>query len=383
MSTSCLRIIDTPDNDVNSLGDKQKSKRGRPRKSDALSETDSIVITKKRGRKKKADVVNELNGSPEEILPSTKSYIVKLKIKSSDLNKVQTQFIENNQTPQFFENTDNFREYYTLLNNLELPITSKDKKDLPEISDVYKNTVVPILPENVPIKLFNEKNIKLNNNAEYRTTQDILLPLLLNGDKWAEKSPYACWNCDSYFSGTPIGIPEKESGGFFHCCGNLCTFECAARYLVDHATSGDFWNKYSLLCMMYQMAYNLPPETKVKFAPPKVSLMKYGGTLTYDMYHNRSDSDPVIEIYQLPIVPVLLHIGEMYKSTDINNIIRDNSKKQRVPSNQTKTKNFIPIDPAKITQAEENISQKKNSIAGSKYNLDKCLNISHNKTSTK
>jgi hypothetical protein len=196
-----------------------------------------------------------------------------------------------------------------------------------------------------------------------------MLPLLMNDGIWPEKSPYACWNCDTYFTGTPIGVPEKETDGHFYCHGNFCSFECTARYLADHENTINYMEKYSLLCLIYQKAYDYPPEIKVPLAPPKEVLIKYGGKLSYEHYHNANQRDQIVEVYKLPLIPTSMQIGEMYRSTSINNLIKI------PPKSAPKPQKFVPIDPQKISIAERNIKHKNVLLIQSNYSqtLDKCL----------
>lgn len=395
------KVVMTQDNP-----EKQKPKRGRPRKNPLPpADPETIVVAKRRGRKRKIDKLGEgidpqrkINDS---IVPTmiARNFIVQLKIKASDLEKIQTQFINKSKKIGYDHQSNlqiagkdevtnsseigriadekyDFNEYYNLLNKLEMPLIPVSQqiseKMLPQIPNLYQNIVIPILPENVPLQLFDHHNS--DPIETFRNTDTLLLPLLDNNHKWPEKSPYACWNCDTYFSGTPIGAPDKEVGGNFHCYGNFCWFSCAARYLSDHENTVDFWEKYSLLCTIYQMAYNLPPETKVPIAPPKETLLKYGGKLTYEQYHNESKLDQTVMIYKLPLIPVLLHISELSRSANINNIIQTNQQKHsKVSAKQPKTKKVIPIDPMRVSQAEANIKQKTQTLLQSKYTLDKCL----------
>jgi hypothetical protein len=420
-----LRIVDknSIDEDTKIIStqetqEKQKPKRGRPRKNPlpppTQTESETVVVTKRRGRKRKIDKLTGATDSQkrtiDNIVPTllTKNFIVQLKIKASDLEKIQTQFINKSQkigygdgNPQcellgpdtVTEQCDinkvtnpeekyNFNDYYTLLNKLEIPLIPVNQqasgKVLPQIPNLYQNVAIPILPENVPVHLFDNHKSGTTQNSEpieaFRNTDNLLLPLLDNDGKWPEKSPYACWNCDTYFNGTPIGIPDKEVDESFYCYGNFCSFSCAARYLSDHENAIDFWGKYSLLCTIYQIAYNLSPETKVPIAPPKETLLKYGGKLSYDNYHESTKMDQHVMIYKLPLIPILLHISEISRSSNINNIIQNNSQKHtKFSSKQIKTKKFIPIDPTRISQAEANIKQKTQTLLQSRYTLDKCL----------
>ncbi len=258
------------------------------------------------------------------------------------------------------------------------------KHKLPQIPNLYTDTVVPILPENVPIHLFNEsQKIETDNeysggggdlNKTFRNTTNLVLPLFdSKSNDWPEKSPYACWNCDCFFDGTPIGIPDKVVDGKFYCTGNYCDFACAGRYLKDRCDGLDFWNKYSLLCIMYQQAYGLSPEDKAPIAPKPEALSKKGGKYSYDEYHGIHKQDKSVEVYKLPLVPIHLHIEEVSRATNIKGIIERNNMKPKPKLKQKKVKRFIPIDPEKLSQAEENIRLRKKERIESNYTLHNCF----------
>lgn len=382
--------------------EKQKNRRGRPRKTlndeekmptasvSAPSVIETVIIPRKRGRKRKDETLAQGDNTPIEEAP-TKSYIVQLKIKSSDLTKIQTQFINNSQaigyTHQPRQITDLFtsqstssdlNDYFNLLNKLELPLVPTSEKDnMPMVPSIYKNIVIPILPENVPIKLFDGNQQYSSSNDDLcetlRDTGNLLLPLLDNKGAWPEKSPYACWNCDYHFNGTPWGIPDTQKEPIndkFYGYGNFCSAECTARYLSDRENSMYFWEKYSILCLIYQRVFNLPPEVKVPIAPPRETLAKYGGKFSYDSYHNASKNGLLVEVYKLPMVPVRLHIGEIARSSSIDILIQKNQHSGSCSRHQ---KRIIPIDPVKMTQAEENVKQKNTILLQNKYTLDTCL----------
>ena len=430
------QLLSQPEGQV----DKRKGKRGRPRKIPIENETSAPdsnnskqIQTKKRGRKKKNETSYNLSTDSSKGQTTfstslvTKNYIVQLKVKSSDLEKIQKQFITKTQqigykplvtqkpvdNSKFLDLADieekqkdtHFDEYFKLLNSLEMPLISvpdlmqqnmicgDQKNNLPEIPIIYHNLAITVLPGNVPLKLFNEDDEEENltgvnayqgekskeeNSKAFRNTTNLILPQFSgNGGKWPEKSPYACWTCDIFFDGTPIGIPEKESEGQFHCYGNFCDFPCAARYLCDREDKSEFWTKYSLLCVVYQKAYSLPPDTRVPIAPPRESLSKFGGKLSYEEYHQARKLNKTIEIYKLPLIPVMLHIEEISKSTNINNIIEKNNSKQnfssKIPPKIKKVNRFIPIDPQKLIKAEENLKLKTQERLQSNYTLDDCF----------
>lgn len=425
-------------NSADNENDKKKGKRGRPRKN-PLVVTEAPVVNmqaKKRGRKKKQEIPvivsntdNNKNGGFHSFI--TKNYIVQLKVKSSDLEKIQRQFMDKTQQigykppttkePIANQNIDkladveetqknhNYDEYYKLLNNLEMPLIPVAdmgqqkintttgqllKNNLPEVPDIYQGGIIVVNPENVPIGLFMDSDDGTNSGGVmqatsrgefpkyFKNTTNILLPLLnLASGKWPETSPYPCWNCNAYFSGTPVGLVDKETNGLVYWYGNTCTFPCSARWMRSRMNDSDFWVRYSILNIQYQRVYGLSPLSRVQIPPePEKCLFIYGGKLSYEQYHNYNENDLVIEIYKLPIMPVLLHIEEVSRSTDINKIIKNNQgrtssapKTQMKLVTQKKSSRYIPIDPVRLQKAEENLKQKSQERIQSNYSLDDCF----------
>jgi hypothetical protein len=257
----------------------------------------------------KAPVRDEVNST--ESTKITTNYIVHLKITKQmreDPQHVDLQYSNGTQ----------------VINNDQV----LKRSILPKIPILYDQITIPVLPQNVPIWLFSdnyERTSESESAHHFRNHTNMVLPLFKNdGNRWPIKSPYACWNCDSYFDGSPIGIPDRVIEQQFYCYGNFCSFPCAGRYLKDREEPTDFWKKYSLLCMIYQKAYQLTPNDRVPIAPPKESLTKYGGTKTYQQYHETYKQEKTVEIYKLPLIPVMLYIDELSRIIDIDQIIKDN-----------------------------------------------------------
>lgn len=368
-----LRII----NESIPISNKKKNKRGRPRK----NLTDNSIIVKTHTSQKKTH--NQYDILPAPII--SKQYIVQLKVKSGDL--LQKQIFDPIQGISL-QTTNNMHieDYYTLVDQLELPLNHSI--DLFNIPNLYSDVAIPVLPENIPAHLFNEIGMNeidmdetifpYSSQTSTRQTGRIMLPAFCQHGNWPETSSYACWNCDSFFDGTPIGIPERETNGKFYCYGNFCCFECAARYLADRDNVVDFWNQYSLLCILYQLTYKLPPNTKVPIAPQKEVLSKYGGCISYEQYHTLSQLDKTVAIYQLPMIPVLLQIEELSKSINIDKLIQkkkmvsDNNPLEQESKNHKK-KRYVPLDSYQVQQAENNIRIKTNERLQHTYTLDDCF----------
>jgi hypothetical protein len=339
----------------------KKNKRGRPRKNPQIEEPKQ---SRARKTAKKPDGVFSITRQPvtesfSVPVPVIKSYIVQLRFKLSDISSDSVTPV----TPS----TDTYSDY----TSQETPETADPVIQLPEIPQLYTELAIPLQPNQVPVKLFSDNIIaELDTNSVTelpRNTSNLLLPLFKsNEEKWPEKSHYACWNCDVTFSNQPIGIPDREKSGTFYCYGNFCRFECAARYLYDRESMPDFINKYSLLCIMYQKAYGLPPHIRVNIAPPRESLLKYGGILNHREYHQVSqEGSNRVEIYKLPMVPVMLHIEEVSKSVNISNLLIGQGHGQSTKTTgQVKGRktHVVQIDPVAVAKAEEAVRQRLSSV---------------------
>ena len=213
------------------------------------------------------------------------------------------------------------------------------------VGDFYNETVVPLFIGNVPVKTFGEEleTDTYINNYKKNTTEFIAPMLDVGNNQWPKTSPYACWNCDCYFTGTPVGIPVSESNGFIYCEGNYCDFPCALRALMDSSSYDDKSTKISFLYMLYNLIYD---DYDLQPALPKIVMLKYGGKYSESEYHNYNNSDKIIEVYKLPTIPTLFKVLEVEKTQSIANIMKIKPLKGR-------SKGFVPIDEEVLKRAKE------------------------------
>ena len=285
-----------------------KKKRGRPKK--IAVEEDELEIEpnndklnlnlKKRGRKKKTQMTNPISLplKMDSDLKPQNNYIIMLDIKLSDLDGSS----HPSQHPSF--------ESFNNNNNSSLSCN--------KLISLFSNLITQkrlLLETNVQLKTVHEQimspeSCQINFLSDYdqRESNMTVLPVFkLNGDGWPQSSSYNCWNCDSQFDNSPIGIPEHYSNNNFYCYGNFCSFPCACRYVTDNDHSVNRFEKISLLNSLYQQTLNLPLTEYIKIANPKQTLHKYGGCLSYNQYHDSNDASKV-HFYKLPIIPVYYYI---------------------------------------------------------------------------
>lgn len=350
-----------------------KSKRGRPRRSDInkIVKVDNNTNVYQLGK--------GLNGDQfsRKSISMNKQYIVSLNVSLKDIERM------NN--------------YNSIINELELPYIYENESDIIfNIPNLYPVKTINICPSTIPIEILNDKltAIVMENNSSvdesisvsvsgsvsgsgsgseielgletgtehineknFVNNSFIICPLLKDkyGKAWPVKSPYLCWNCDMEFNGCPVGIPDKEYMGKYYCYGNFCWFSCAARYIYERETQSEYWRKYSLLCVLYQQVYNLSDESKIKLAPSKELRLKYGGNLKDKDFRDLMLNDVSFEYYKLPLVPIYLHISQVYNNLNISNVIENNKlRDHRVIQNEKK---FIPINLNDVKKSQENLKK--------------------------
>lgn len=149
-------------------------------------------------------------------------------------------------------------------------------------------------------------NIQLKSNSE-KDIDDIKILACNEGDEYSNsdlndietKSDIICWNCCEK-SNNFIGYPTKYINGLFHVCGNFCSYECSARYIYDNFYGTEMIDKYNLLNLYYNINHNT--IKKIKIAPSRQCLKKFGGKLTYEEYIKNADVEDILNTYISPIV---------------------------------------------------------------------------------
>ena len=127
-----------------------------------------------------------------------------------------------------------------------------------------------------------------------------------------------CLNCNYSTDNisTKISIPLKYCSGIFYIYGNYCSYECAARYILDTYNDKNMWDIYSLLNLYYNICNNTIGE-KVSPAPSKLLLKEFGGTMEIDEYRITLNSHNIYDIYQPPIIPIK-HRSNLLENKTVN-----------------------------------------------------------------
>jgi hypothetical protein len=207
------------------------------------------------------------------------------------------------------------------------------------IPELYPVTVLDIQPDKVVFKHFNEidcdgLNQKINDHHLSDKKIHVILANFKNKN-WPSSSPYACWNCTEHFNHPPVGIPTIAMSDTYedtyYMEGNFCSFPCAARHLFDTRSQADaqLFTIFEIMNFIYNEVNDSEDYEKIKVAPERICLKKFGGHLTLEEYRKNHLTNISYEVFKTPLIPALYHIQE---NMDINKLIR-NARKNRGGTN--------------------------------------------------
>ena len=167
-------------------------------------------------------------------------------------------------------------------------------------------------------------------------------------------SRICCWWCCHTFSTNPVCLPLKVNKDKFEMYGHFCSFNCACAYLFNTPEYRDqIWTIYSLLNFLFRKMHSVVGEIKIRPAPPRQDLQMFGGCLTIDEFRHRNLNND--KQFKLLIPPMTFAFPQVEE-------IRYETK--------------IPVDRAKIHNAEESLKLKRNKpILDTNHTLDSFLNI--------
>ena len=143
-----------------------------------------------------------------------------------------------------------------------------------------------IAPEELADKKFLRE--EFTNVSKYVQTVYDKIPSKFTLDDWPTETNLLCWQCGFTFDGKPTFIPtyirESASGIEFGVKGNMCTFNCAARWIISNCNLNieDRWRYQDNLNILYFLFTGT--HTQIKPAPEKICLKKYGGELSDEEY---------------------------------------------------------------------------------------------------
>lgn len=136
-----------------------------------------------------------------------------------------------------------------------------------------------------------------------------------------------CWWCTEPFRGIPCFLPEKYIDGIYYVYGCFCSFSCVMAYNVDLSDykSSD---RSSLIKKLYiQMMKNNGKECElnkeIKIAPSRLTLKKFGGTLTIDEFRNTEYNDNEYRIIVPPMISIVPLVEKTVSDIQKYNIVKN------------------------------------------------------------
>ena len=174
-----------------------------------------------------------------------------------------------------------------------------------------------------------------------------------------EKTDICCFLCTEGFDNPPVGLPEKKVGNTFFVKHCFCNYNCMARFNFD-INDDKMWERYALINLMYKLHYNLNQNIKVELAPPRDSLIKFGGKYTIEQFremcHNKS-----VKIMSFPIISIQTYLEEM------NNQLHADNLSSGGPS-QSEVKTYLE-------KVNDQYKLSRNKNTGSKNTLEFCMGL--------
>ena len=162
-----------------------------------------------------------------------------------------------------------------------------------------------------------------------------------------------CWHCCHSIPSHVFKLPiRKNSKKVFECIGNFCSPECVLSYIDSDGNSfGNSWNQIEFLYEMLEI------ETRIKPAPRKELLKKFGGELSIEKFRENSNWNIVLPPFvplsvQLDVAPnddkqdnqfynsLEMNLEELIEKSDTkveNKEVPDNKKRKKKASKSSNT----------------------------------------------
>lgn len=168
-----------------------------------------------------------------------------------------------------------------------------------------------------------------------------------------------CWWCTYHFHNEPFSVPIRlSSNNQYDTVGCFCSPECTAAYIFEkNIGAGDPWKQYEMLHRMVNKLHN-GVEIRIKLAPPRETLQRYGGPYKIDIYRTMlQDYRKHVRISMPPINPIHKMIEEV--AVDYT----------------TKQHKFLPIDSTRVKKAENELCLKRKKKQSSENTLEAFMRL--------
>lgn len=161
-----------------------------------------------------------------------------------------------------------------------------------------------------------------------------------------------CWWCTCPFQWTPYAVPlsRERKTDKYETTGTFCSPECCAAYIFGGNTrcgggrqtlGGDPWKQYE---MLHRMVTKMVTKVtvRIKLAPPRETLQKFGGPYTVSEYRRiLNDYRVDVRITMPPVNPL-------------------NGVTEEIPVDYVQQKKkFVPIDSSRVEKATNELRLKR------------------------
>jgi hypothetical protein len=116
-----------------------------------------------------------------------------------------------------------------------------------------------------------------------------------------------CYWCCHIFNNLGIGLPIKYINNVFYTFGHFCSIECMCAYnFYSNEVNYNKWEIYGLINLLNKKLGN----NSIKLAPPRQSLIMFGGTKTIEEYRASFNIKNII-LHTYPMVNITNNIEEL------------------------------------------------------------------------
>ena len=160
-----------------------------------------------------------------------------------------------------------------------------------------------------------------------------------------------CWWCTCSFQWEPYAIPlsRNRETNTYDTTGTFCSPECCAAYIFGsnsrtsccRTRGGDPWKQYE---MLHRMVTKIVTKVavRIKLAPPKETLQKFGGPYTVEEYRR------ILNDYRLDVRITMPPVNPL------------NGVTEEIPVDYVKQKKkFVPIDSSRVEKATNELRLKR------------------------
>ena len=301
------------------------------------------IIPKKRGRKPKGGKIIDIIPKKDYNVNFQQNVILHLKCKLEDIDKMETETIENYQfndnklylTYQFLSKSKNNIEDDT---NLFIPSDNDNITDTNIDTNKCQsccNSINNITNNNIS-NIMNNKNECLKNIWKKVET----LSINLHHNNIPDKKS-ACFWCTYNFDNPPIFIPKYEINNSYYVYGCFCSLECACAHLIsENIDNASKFERYYLLNFIYGKIYNY--ERNIEPAPnPFYTLDKYYGNLSLQEYRKLFKSERLLLIVDKPLSRILPELHEDNNDCLLSNNAIPTSNNFKIKKNKSSKKDTI------------------------------------------